>query len=158
MELNDDLFLSYTGSEFRKVSEAIQKVARIFNISIPPPSLHRKVIASEGRRNLDEGNMWLLASHMSHSEATSRRFYQFPSENEVCEIHETIKHLNKKRQFCDKEDDCLLKEYPLSNEFSPSLELCRSILHKYGMNRSSKQIQDRWRTLKGQEKRTVLNT
>ena len=158
VELSDNLFLSYTGNEFRKVSEAIQKVARIFDISTPPPSLHRKVIASEGRKNLDEGNMRLLATHMSHSEATSRRFYQFPSENEACEIHETIKHLNEKRQFCTEEDECLLKEYPLCNEFSPPLELCRSILHKYGLKRSSKQIQDRWRTLKGKEKKTVLNT
>ena len=151
-ELRDNLFLTQTGNEFKKISEAIQKIAKRFNtITPPPPSLYRKVIASEGRKCLDETRMRSLASHMAHSEATSRKFYQFPSENEACEVHDTIKHLNERRNFCDKEDQCLLEEYSLANETTPNLEICKLIVQKNGLARTPKQMQDRWRTLKRKE-------
>ena len=151
-ELSSNLFLSHTGSEFRKISENVQKVARRFNIFTPPASLHRKVIATEGRKCLNEQNMRSLTSHMAHSEATSRKFYQFPSETEACEAHDTIQNLNQRRNFCENEDKCLLKEYPLANKITPSLEVCKLIIKKHELNRTPKQLQDRWRTLKGHEK------
>ena len=148
-ELNKNLFLTHTGGEFKKISEAIQSVAKKFDMSTPSPSVHRKVIASEGRKCLDESGMRSLASHMAHSEATSKRFYQFPSECEAYEVHNTIRHLNTRRQgFSEKEDRILLEECPLSDETTPTLEKCRLIIKKYKLDRSPKQLQDRWRTLK----------
>ena len=148
-ELNDNLFLTHTGGEFKKISEAIQSVANKFDMSTPTPSVHRKVIASEGRKCLDESGMRSLASHMAHSEATSKRFYQFPSESEAYEVHDTIRQLNTRRQkFSEKEDTILQKEYPLSNDTTPTLEVCKLIIKKYKLDRIAKQLQDRWRTLK----------
>ena len=60
-QLNENLSLTHTGGEFKKISEAIQSVARRFNISTPSPTVHRKVIASEGCKCLDEGGMRSLA-------------------------------------------------------------------------------------------------
>lgn len=151
-ELKDNLFLTITGNEFKKICETIQLVASKFDLSTPSPSVHRKVIASEGRKYLDEGGMRSLASHMSHSETTSRKFYQFPSEHEAYEVHNTIKHLNARRCFSEKEDWSLLKEYSLNNDTTPTLEVCKLIVKKYELNRSAKQLQDRWRTLKNHSK------
>ena len=147
-QLKENLFLTYTGNEFKKISESIQSVASKFDISTPSPSVHRKVIATEGRKCLDDGGMHSLASHMAHSEATSRKYYQFPSEHEAYEVHTTIKHLNERRYFSEKEDGFLLKEYPLNHDTTPTLEICKLIVGKYNINRSAKQLQDRWRTLK----------
>ena len=153
-QLNENLFLTHTGGEFKKISEAIQSVARRFNISTPSPTVHRKVIASEGRKCLDEGGMRSLASHMAHSEATSKRFYQFPTEEEAYEVHNTIKHLSSRRQrFSETEDGFLLEEYSLSNDITPTLEICNLIVKKYELNRMPKQLQDRWRTLKANTKK-----
>ena len=124
-------------------------------IYLPLLRVHRKVIATEGRKCLDDGGMRSLASHMAHSEATSRKYYQFPSEHEAYEVHNTIKHLNERRHFNEKEDGFLLKEYPLNHDTTPTLEICKLIVGKYNMNRSAKQLQDRWRTLKTTAAKTM---
>lgn len=151
-ELSKNLFLTHTGNEFRKISEAIEKVAKQFNISVPQASLYRKVVASEGRKCLDEGKMRSLATHMAHSEQTSRKFYQFAPEDEVIEVYDTIQQLTDRhlfmRCFLEEEDQSLLKEYSLVNSKTPTLEVCKLIIEKYGLNKTPKQIQDRWRTLK----------
>lgn len=147
-ELKENLFLTFTGNEFKKISEAIQSVASKFKIFTPSPSVHRKVIATEGRKYLGEGEMRSLATHMAHSEATSRKYYQFPSENEAHEVHNTIKRLNAKRCFSENENGYLLQEYSLNNDTTPTLEICKLIVQKYGLNRDAKQVQDRWRTMK----------
>ena len=152
-DLKENLFLTYAGNEFKKISESIQSVASKFDIFTPSASVHRKVIASEGRQCLDERGMRTLASHMAHSEATSQKFYQFPSENEAFEVHNTIKNLNARRCFSPKEDGYLLQEYALDNDNTPTLEICKLIVQKYGLNRMPKQMQDRWRTLKNHTKR-----
>lgn len=139
-ELKENLFLTYTGNEFRKISEAIQSVGTRFDVHTPSPTVHRKVIATEGCKCLDEGRMHSLASHMAHSEATSRRFYQFPSEHEAYNVHNTIKNLNARRCFSDEEDRFLLQEHSLNNGITPSLEICKCIVQKYGLNRSAKQL------------------
>ena len=45
-QLNENLSITHTGGEFKKISEAIQSVVRRFNISTPSPTVHRKVIAT----------------------------------------------------------------------------------------------------------------
>ena len=99
--------------------------------------------------------MHSLASHMAHSEATSRKFYQFPSEHEAYEVHNTIKHLNERRCFSEKEDGFLLKECSLNHDTTPTLEICKLIVRKYNINRTAKQLQDRWRTLKTKTMRNL---
>ena len=147
-ELKENLFLTMAGNEFKKISETIQSVAIKFNIHTPSPNIHRKVIATEGRKNLDDGKMRSLATHMAHTETTSRKFYQFPSDHEAFEVHNTIKQLIERRSFNEEEDSKLLQEYPLINETTPPLEICKLIVKKYELERTPKQIQDRWRTLK----------
>lgn len=66
---------------------------------MPSPCLHRKVIATAGRYNLDDTEMRSLTSHMSHSMSTSSRFYQFPSTepHRIATTHDTIQNLAQTR-------------------------------------------------------------
>ena len=58
-----------------------------------------------------------------------------------------IVKLTKKQHFTE-EDDLLLSEYPLTLTETPSLSTCREIILRNNINKSDKQLQDRWRNLK----------
>lgn len=94
--VKDHFFLTRAGSEFRKITETIQKVAKKFKIPMPTPCLHRKVIATAGQSTLDDRDMRSLTSHMAHSAATSARFYQFPGVEpmKAASMHDTIQKLS----------------------------------------------------------------
>jgi len=97
--IEDRFFLTFTGNEFRKVAESIQKTAKKFKLPMPSPCLHHKVIATAGRYNLDDTEMRSLTSHMAHSMSTSARFYQFPSAepSRIAATYDTIQNLVKAR-------------------------------------------------------------
>ena len=85
---------------------------------------------------------------MTHSTATSSLYYQFPSQREAVKVYGTIQDLRKRRYFTSEEDQWILKEYPVQNDSTPTLEMCQLLVNKYSMDRSAKNVQDRWRTLK----------
>jgi len=141
-------FLTNTGNEFRKISETIQNIGQDFDIIIPSAGLHRKVIATEAHASVDDSTMRKLNTHMTHSTATSSLYYQFPSQREAVKVYGTIQDLRKRRYFTSEEDQWILKEYPVQNDSTPTLEMCQLLVNKYSMDRSAKNVQDRWRTLK----------
>ena len=98
--VKDRFFLTRAGSEFRKITETIHKVAKQYNIPMPTPCLHRKVIATAGQSALDDRDMRSLTSHMAHSAATSARFYQFPGIEpmKAASMHDTIQKLSDQRK------------------------------------------------------------
>ena len=148
-KLNNRLFLTYTGNSFRKIYETIKATAETFcHIEMPTPSVYRKLISTTGFSELDERDMRSLNKHMSHSYDTSKRYYQLPPAEKSVVAHNTISKLKKKAFFTKQEDDPLLKEWPLSNTDTPSLRLCEKIASKYNMNKTKKQLQDRWKTMK----------
>lgn len=147
--LEKRFFLTRTGNAFRKISETIQKVAEAYGIQMPTASLHRKVMATTAHSDdtLSEGKMRALNKHMSHSAATSSKYYQLPGSKNAVNMYDTIKELTKRKFFTTKEDGILMKEWPIEKAATPTLELCRRITERYSMQRSAKQLQDRWVTL-----------
>ena len=142
------LFLTSNGSSFKKISETIQKVAAAYSISVPTASLHRKVTKTTAHCDeITEGKMRALSRHMSHSDATSSKFYQLPAAKTAVDIYNTIKQLSKKKFFTPQEDTIVTKEWPIEKAATPSLELCRRISERHNMQRTAKQLQDRWLTL-----------
>ena len=91
--------------------------------------------------------MRALNRHMSHSDATSSKFYQLPAAKNAVDVYNTIKTLSNKTFFTQSEDRLLIKEWPLSKASTPSLELCCQIIKRRKMQRTEKQLQDRWITL-----------
>ena len=82
-----------------------------------------------------------------HSAATSSKYYQLPGAKNAVKMYDTIKELSKKKFFTANEDAILLKEWPIQKAATPTLQLCRSITETYSMQRTAKQLQDRWLTL-----------
>jgi len=107
----------------------------------------RKVIAKAGFESLEANEMRTMNKPMSHSYVTSKKFYQFPNPEKSVKVQKTIKHLNK-RTFFTKEDQILLREWPMKNDQTPSLQLCLRISEKHQMVKSKKQLKDHWKTMK----------
>ena len=141
-ELSRRFFLTASGNAFRKVTETIKMVAKANGISVPTASLHKKVIATTAHCDdeLTEGNIRSLSKHMSHSIATSKKFYQLPGAEKAVDAYETIKRLSKKRYFNSKEDAILLKEWPIEKTLTPTLDLCRRMITRYN------RLQNNYRT------------
>lgn len=91
-------FLIHTGNVFHKVTETIRKVAEDYSVIVPTASVHRKVTATTAHceDNLTEGQMRSLNRHMSHSSATSSKYYQLPAAKKAVDAYNTIQHLIKK--------------------------------------------------------------
>ena len=92
----ENRFFLTTGNEFRKITETIQAIAQKFYLPMPTPCLHRKVIATAGQSSLDDTDMRSLSNHMTHSAATSARFYQFPGAEptKAANMYDTIQRLS----------------------------------------------------------------
>ena len=147
-ELSKLFFLTSNGNAFKKISETVQKVAERYSITVPTTSLHRKAVKTAAHcHDITEGKMRALNRHMSHSDATSSKFYQLPAAKKAVDVYNTIKTLSNKIFFTQSEDRLLIKEWPLSKASTPSLELCRQIIKRHKMQRTEKQLQDHWITL-----------
>jgi len=150
-ELSHRFFLTYTGNEFKKVNEWIQEVSKLYDIdvTIPNPTIHRKWIDSTAHGSCTEAEMRVLNGHMSHSEQTSKKYYQKQKAEHALQSVEQINHLSK-RYFTTEEDTIILTEYPLTADQTPSLMLCQQLIDRHNQlkERSKKHIQDRWRVLK----------
>ena len=86
---------------------------------------------------------------MSHSRATCERFYQRTSNEQSFAAQETIEELCSNKYFRRDQSDIITIEWPLTNNTVP-LALCREMTKKYKMlhDKTDKQIQDHWKTLK----------
>ena len=148
-ELGKRMFLIHTGNTFRKITESIRKVAQEFSVSVPTPTIHRKVMATVAHcdDSFTDGQMRALNYHMSHSAATSSNYYQRPAAKKALDSYTNIQALSKKHYFTRQEDKIITKEWPLNKGVTPTLELCRRIVDLYKMERTAKQLQDRWLTL-----------
>ena len=145
--LNGRFFLLPTGMELRKVFELMNKEAARFNISLPTPTNHRKILASDAMEMLKSEEIDLLQKHMSHSKNTAETYYQKPSQTAALKAHSNIKRLSRRRAFTNKEDQYILKEWPSKHD-TPPLSLCGLIVKKYNIiSKNAQQIQDRWKYL-----------
>jgi len=142
MPLNSDLaenfFLMYTGNEFQKISETISENAKKFGVMVPTAKLYRKVVSTAADEELSNQGNRAVQQHMSHSAETAKRFYHFPHSEKSLKAYHEIEIMMKKQLFSSKEDEYILYEWPLTNEQTPSLALCKKILEKYQLTRTKK--------------------
>jgi len=141
------LFLTNTGNEHRKVNEVLQEVANNYGICVPSPTTHRKWIDSAAWGTCDPVEMEVLNRHMSHSSATSKKWYQIPKPQHALQSADCIQKLSK-QYFTKEEDTTILNEYPLTETDTPTLHACQQIIDRHTLERTKKQVQDRWRVLK----------
>lgn len=145
-------FLTNTGNEFTKVSERMKEVAASFGLTLPMSGTSRKVVATEAYKYEDNIIVRKMQRHMCHSSTTCEQFYQQTSNDAAVSSKRTIERLIKSRYFTEGETNTLLREYPLDESITPSLSICHHILQKYKINKTKKQLQDHWRSLKKQHK------
>lgn len=93
-------FITHNGKKYtqvyRKIKEAII-LNGLKDVIPPPPSMYRIVVSTEAARHLNDSTLRIVARHLSHSEATSRQYYEFSNSNDATEAHETIQRLAKSR-------------------------------------------------------------
>ena len=123
-----DVFLWPTGTEIKKVHELMQTTAMHNGISLPTPTAHRKVIASEVNEHLKLEEVTLLQTHMSHSRQTAERYYQKPMLTAAVKSHKNIEKLIQQRGGFPTDDGKILKEWLITEESMPSLLLCKFII------------------------------
>ena len=92
------------------ISETVQKAAERYLIIVPTASLYRKAVKTAVHcPYITEGKMRALNRHMSHSDATSSKFYQLPAVKKAVDVYNTIKALSKKDFFHNWNTGCLLR-------------------------------------------------
>ena len=82
---------------YRKIREAA--IANGFMTMLPPPpSKYRIVVSTEAARVLNDCDLRKVAKHLSHSEQTSRKYYEFTDTKDATNAHRTIKLLSQQRR------------------------------------------------------------
>jgi len=146
-ELEERMFLMATGTEFRKVYETINNIAEQFDLSVPTPTTHRKMVASDATEELAPQDVEILQDHMSHSRSTAERYYQKKTVNAALRSHHNIDKLVQNRGFTHEQSSNITREWPLTSSKTPSLRFCELIGLKYKFDKTPQQIQDRWKYL-----------
>lgn len=148
-------FLTNTGNEFNKVSERMKDVAKSFGLTVPNPGLQRKVVATEVFKSKDNIMVRNIQKHMCHSATTCEKFYQHTDKKLAVSSMKAIEELTLSRYFTPSESNAILKEYPLTEDGTPSLAICEQICQKYQLKKTKKQVQDHWRTCKKSHKEHI---
>ena len=79
---------------FRKIKEAAR--ANGFTDILPlPPSKYRELVSTEAARTFNDCDLRKVSPHLSHSEQTSRRYYEFADTKDATDAHRKIKFLSK---------------------------------------------------------------
>jgi len=141
-------FLTPTGNVLSNLSEKINKAANLFNIETPTATVHRKVVSTETKKQKQDVDA--ICSQMSHSRATCEKFYQHISTEQSFSVQSTIQKLCNSKFFQSDQSELIKLEWPLSNHHSIPLALCRELSKKYKRlhDKTDRQIQDHWKTLK----------
>ena len=74
---------------------------------------------------------------MCHSAMTCEKFYQHRDNESTVTTKKVIEKLTFGRHFMPEETKAILKEYPLTEDTTPSLALCQ----KFKLNKRKKQVQ-----------------
>jgi len=89
-------FLTPSGSMYtqvyRKIREAV-KMKGFDDIEIPPPSSYRILMSTKAARHLDDTTLRKVQKHLSHSEDTSRKYYEFMLTEDATQAHKTLRNL-----------------------------------------------------------------
>ena len=94
-------FLTPQGKQYQQVYRKIREAATVNGFSTtlpPPPSKYRIFVSTEAARVLNDCDLRKVAKHLSHSEQTSRQYYEFTNTKDATKAHRTIKLLSQKRR------------------------------------------------------------
>lgn len=93
-------FLTPSGSMYsqvyRKICEAIS-INGFDDVEIPPPSKYRVLMSTKAAKHLDECTLRKVQKHLSHSETTSRTYYEFMLTEDATQAHKALQQLAKKK-------------------------------------------------------------
>jgi len=140
-------FLTTSGYPYTQVYRKIKEALSIGNLKPPRPKDYRILVASDAARELNDADLRRVARHLCHSTETSRQYYQFTNTNDSMLAHQAICNLSDKRKWSKQHIKALLREWPLTR-CPPSLAVCRKISKKHQLNRTGKQVLNKWRQLK----------
>ena len=140
-------FLTTNGCLYTQVYRRINEALSIGKLRPPRPKDYRILIATDAARELDDADLRRVARHLCHSTETSRRYYQYTNTDDSMLAHQAIQNLSVKRKWSRQHIKALLKEWPITKS-PPSLALCREIAKKYKLDKTGKQVLDKWRQLK----------
>ncbi|XP_065906802.1 uncharacterized protein [Dysidea avara] len=139
-------FLTTNGSLYTQVYRRIKEALSVGRLKPPRPKDYRILVATDAARELNDADLRRVAKHLCHSTETSRRYYQFSNTNDSLLAHQALQNLSERRKWSTQHITALLKEWPLSNS-PPGLMVCREIAKNYKMNRTGKDVLDKWRQL-----------
>ena len=140
-------FLTTNGSLYTQVYRRIKEALSVGRLKPPRPKDYRIVVATDAARELNDADLRRVSRHLCHSTETSRQYYQFSNTNESVLAHQALQNLSERRKWSTQHITALLKEWPLRNN-PPSLMMCREIAKKHNMNRTGKDVLNKWRQLK----------
>ena len=92
-------FLTPSGSRYtqvhRKICEAVN-IKGFEDNQLPPPSEYRILMSTKAAKHLDDTDLRKVQKHLSHSEETSRRFYEFTLTTDATQAHRALRDLVEK--------------------------------------------------------------
>ena len=95
----DELFfLTVNGKRYQQVFRKIKEAARangFTDILPPPPSKYRILMSTEAARTFNDCDLRKVSRHLSHSEQTSRKYYEFSDTKDATDAHQKIMLLSK---------------------------------------------------------------
>jgi len=140
-------FLTSTGALYTQVYRRITEALSVGKLKPPRPNEHRIVQTTEAARQLNDTDLSRVAKHLSHSSETSRKYYEYTNTNDAVLAHQALSNISQRRKWSKEHTVALLKEWPLTRN-PPGLPACRYISKKHHMDRTGKQVLDKWRQLK----------
>ena len=139
-------FLTYHGLLYTQVYRRVNNTLCVGKLKLPRPKDYRIVVATDAARELNDADLRRVAKHLSHSPEASRMYYEFSDATDALIAHQKLSGLSKQRKWSKAHTMALLKEWPLTKR-PPGLAACRKISKRHHMNRTGKQILDKWRQL-----------
>ena len=129
--------------------------AESFGLVIPKTGVQRKVVATKVFKSEENMNIRRVQKHMCHSTTTCEKYYPQMDNSAAVRSKRTIEQIIKGKHFTLEESNSVFREYPLTEDATPSLSICEKIIQKYNMNKTKKQLQDHWRAQKSSKNKRV---
>jgi len=140
-------FLTTNGSLYTQVYRRIRDALSVGRLKPPRPKDYRVLVATDAARELNNADLRRVSRHLCHSAEISRQYYQFSNTSDSMLAHQALQNLSDKRKWSAQHIRALLKDWPLRNN-PPSLTLCREIAKKHKLNRTGREVFNKWRQLK----------
>ena len=148
-EHKDKFFVTFSGGVYTQVYRKLKDGLSVGNIVPPVPSKYRVLVSSDARRYLLENDKSNVVKHLSHSMRTSELYYEHMNNKDAADAHASIYKLSLKRKWSKSEMTQITDRWPLSGR-PPLVTECKECIQKWGIERSAKDIVNKWHQLYSQ--------